>query len=160
MVAAPATRGPIPERKPDDEGDGEVTRLPGMVARKPPEDARWHPIARMMYASFEDSGVKALFQTTDWVTLYLLCENLNRLLAEQYIGMQTVGPAGKQEPYFDSKPLGSGDIAALFKVLGELGATEGARRRLRIELQNPNGIPDELPEGVRAIDSARSALGG
>jgi hypothetical protein len=121
----------------------------------PPADEHWHPIAKMIYESLPQSGQSMFFEPSDWAAAYLVCESISRDLEEQVVGTTESGQVIK-----DFIPMKGASLAAYTKILGELGMTEGARRRLSIELTRatPEKAAGELPEGVIDIKSAREGL--
>lgn len=157
----PATRGPVPKREDmrrrrNAPSDGmSVTRAQASGDVEPLEaDENWHPIARELYESMLASGQSVFYEPSDHTTLYLLCDQLSQHYGEVYIGMRDDG-RGVQEAVFGRRPMSGSDLSNILKGLAALGATEGDRRRLRIELvREPDG-PRELPAGVAAFDRAR-----
>lgn len=142
------TRGPIPERsearrrrnKPD--GPEPVQAPPGPPAEIPelPEpDGLWHPIASGWYLSLQTSGQAQFYEPSDWATARYAAELMSRvLLADR--------PNGQL-------------VSALNSVMSTLLATEGDRRRARIELERKK-TSQEVPAGVTALDDYRAAFGG
>jgi hypothetical protein len=120
----------------------------------PPVNESWNPIAKMIYESLPESGQSIFFEPSDWAAAYLLCESISRDLEEQVVGTTESGQVIK-----DYIPMKGASLAAYLKGLGELGMTEGARRRLSIELTRADNRPAaELPDGVVDINSAREGL--
>lgn len=133
----------------------EVDTLPTVV--HVPADADWHPIAVQLYESLEQSGQSMFFEPSDWAAAYLICESISRDLADQWINVGTV-----MEPEMEKQkvPMKGANLAAYLKGLGELGVTEGSRRRLSIELTRAQPEKLALPEGVTDINDARKDLLG
>lgn len=123
----------------------------------PPADENWHSIAKMLYTSLQDSGQSMFYEPSDWAAAYLVCESISRDLDEQVVGVTETGQTVK-----DFIPMKGASLGAYTKILGELGVTEGSRRRLSIELTRaqPERPAGELPEGVVDITSARRDLLG
>jgi len=157
-----ATRGEIPKRSETRRRRNlpapgeEITEAPMLPVEPLDPDESWSPVAFEMFQSMAESGQRVFWQQSDWATLYMVCDQISQLYREQYVGMRDTG-RGVQEPTFARKPMTGAEMAAITKVLGELGATEGARRRLRIELQR-GSLEKELPAGVTAIADARARL--
>lgn len=123
---------------------------------QPPADPEWHEVARMIYESLPDSGESIFFEPSDWAAAYLICESISRDLSDQWIN---IGTALEPEMVKQKVPMKGANLAAYMKGLGELGVTEGARRRLSIELTRADNKPAaELPDGVVDINSAREGL--
>lgn len=157
----PATRGPIPKREDvrrrrNAPSDGmPVTTARASANVEPIEgDDNWHPIAQELYESMIASGQSVFYEPSDYATLYLLCDQLSQHYGEVYVGMRDDG-RGVQEAVFARRPMTGSDLSNLLKGLASLGATEGDRRRLRIELVRDADGPRELPAGVVAFDRAR-----
>lgn len=155
-----ATRGSIPKRtemrrRTNAPADGmEVTRAASLPAEPLAPDENWHDVPLEIFTSMAESGQSVFFQASDWAMLYMICDQMNQLYCEQYLGMRDAG-RGEQEPVYGRKPMNGAELSAMIKALGELGATEGARRRLRIELTQDMGAR-ELPAGVTSMNDARA----
>lgn len=140
------TRGPVPkrasERRRRNAADGpelvNAPSAPGVVSWPEPEDS-WHPIARDWYCSLSTSGQSQFYEPSDVATARYVAEAMSRNLA-----------AGAR---FSAQLF-----AAVSSAMTELLTTEGARRRVRIELERE---PAEkgTPAGVTAIADYRAALG-
>lgn len=152
-----ASRGPVSKRSeerirtnaPDD--GIEITKSAGAaVVEVPAPDEDWHAVAYDWYLSLDESGQSRFYEPSDWMTAYILAEQLSRLLNPRPTGM--FGQDMKEIP------MSGSDLSGLLKGMASLMVTEGDRRRMRLELTR---APDEgeLPAGVVAIGSARSALG-
>lgn len=158
-----AVGGDIDDLFGDDMPDERVeTRIQADLAAKPvlmPDpDPDWHAVATMIYESLPESGQSIFFEPSDWAAAYLICESISRDLSEQYVN---IGTALEPEMEKQKVPMKGANLAAYLKGLGELGVTEGARRRLSIELTRATKTgPGELPEGVTDIATAREGLLG
>ncbi|PSL04123.1 hypothetical protein CLV30_106128 [Haloactinopolyspora alba] len=100
-------------------------------------DVNWHPIALRLYESAATSGQSRYYQDTDWALLYSLCDDLSH--------------------YKNSRVRSGQMLQSIMTALQNLMLTEGDRRRLRLELAEPEA-PTELAS-VTAINDARAALG-
>ncbi|MEU3350249.1 hypothetical protein [Streptomyces sp. NPDC037389] len=137
-------RGPVPkrstERRRRNKDGGEPVRAalaPG-TAEWPEPDAGWHAIARDWYCSLAASGQAQFYEPSDVATARYVAEAMSRNLAAGRFSAQL--------------------FAAVSSAMTELLTTEGARRRVRIELERePAG--QEAPAGVTAIAHYRAALG-
>lgn len=116
------SRGPVPKRsdqrrRRNAEPNGKVTKAPAgaVVAEIPEAEADWLPIVRETYLSFAMSGQSRFYEPSDWQLLRLSCH-----LANLQVGAE--------------KPS-----AVMWQVINgmwsDLLATEGERRRARMELE-------------------------
>ncbi|WP_190019875.1 phage terminase small subunit [Streptomyces hiroshimensis] len=138
-------RGPVPkrstERRRRNKDGAELVRAtagPGLV-EWPEPDPEWHTIARDWYLSLPDSGQAQFYEPSDVATARYVAEAMSRNLA-----------AGQR---FSAQLF-----AAVSSAMTELLTTEGARRRVRIELERAPAA-QETPAGVTAIADYRAALG-
>lgn len=148
------SRGPVPNHSADLARDrsrkgGDQQEITKGVRREveiPDADPNWHPIARMLWDSLRVSGQSDFYQQSDWAFAYSVCEDLH-----QY-KMPRISSDG--EPYFKR----SGQmLQAIYSAMSNLLVTEGDRRRVRIELEEPT--PDETPAAVLAIADYKNQLG-
>lgn len=168
-------RGPIPKRsdererrnKPENSGGVAITKGQGYFDFDIPEPAEhWLDQTVDMYEAFYDSGESYWFQLTDWHTLWMLCEQIDRELRPQFVGMGNVWneTAGEMEtkPIKMKVPMKGASLAALLKGLGSLGATEGDRRRMQMELQREEtGLTPDQEAEQHVVDArARFGRGG
>lgn len=124
---------PIPPMKYVDD-DGEELDEP---------ECRWHPIAYEAYWSLAKSGQVIYMEPSDWMTAYTLCETLSRELKAKPI----VVPGGEGQPseiQWVIQPVNGAVLNAFLKGWANLLATEGDRRRLRIELERKKRIDAAL----------------
>jgi hypothetical protein len=93
-----------------------ITRAPSEDEIDIPEpDGNWHPIAEQWYASLQTSGQRIFYENSDWAQAYYIADAMSRsLFATRFSGNL---------------------FAAVITATHELLTTEGARRRLRIELE-------------------------
>lgn len=90
----------------------------------PEPNADWHEIARDWYLSLQESGQVIYYQQSDVAQARLLAESMHRLLSA---------------PKFNGQLL-----ASILSGASSLGAAEGDRRRVRMELARAtNGLSDE-----------------
>lgn len=132
------TRGPIPkrseERRRANKPEVPITKIsPSAEAPTivwPEADEDWHPLIRDWYESLKASPMAQNFVQTDVSEARIRAEVGHRMLhgAGTHAG---VGVSGQL-------------FAAWLASVAELGTTEGARRRLRIELQR--GEADDAPQ--------------
>jgi hypothetical protein len=103
-----------------------------------PVKDHWHPMAVEWYESLSESGIAAFYERSDWATAMIVAEELTH-----YFNSST----GRRSAQM---------LTALFSMMTSLGATEGDRRRMRIELEKPK--PTVASASVTAIDSYKSKL--
>lgn len=106
----------------------------------------WHPVAHEAYWSLAKSGQVIFMEPSDWMTAYTLCEALSRELRPK--PMTTMDSDGATTLHWVTSPVNGAVMNAFLKGWASLLATEGDRRRLRIEL-----------ERKKRIDAAASDLG-
>jgi hypothetical protein len=110
----------------------------------------WHPIAHQAYWSLAASGQVIFMEPSDWMTAYALCETLSRELKAKPI----VVPGGEGEAstiQWVIQPVNGSVLSSFLKGWTSLLATEGDRRRLRIELERRKRI-DGAAEGDNVVD--------
>lgn len=111
-----------------------------LVDEGPAVDSGWHELARDWYRSLAESGQSMFYEPSDWQTARVLAELLSRALK-----------AGK----VTASLIERWQIGAT-----ELLTTEGARRRVRMELEHPGEEGEEGDDNVTYLDQFRSGLGG
>lgn len=137
------TRGPVPKRSDQrrraNKPETPIVKAtsPARSAARPKPDAHWHPIARDLYVSLADSGQAQFYEPSDWAKARLAAELTSRALAH-------------------AKPPGQ-LLAVVDSMWSSLLATEGDRRRLRVELERPKGGDEEAGD-VSWFDDARRRL--
>ena len=138
--------GPVPNRSDDlsrtrdaNRGDrppitkGELRPVYDVLA--PGED--WHEIAKELYLSAAESGQSDFYQKSDWMLWYSLCEDLS---------------------HYKKMGRRSGQLlATIYSTMTDLLVSEGARRRVRIELTEPE--PEQDDAAVLALADYRTDLG-
>lgn len=141
-----AGRGPVPKRLEERRrGDrsrtgvslAQVVTVPGEV-QVSSGDPAWHPVPAALYESLFSSGMVEFYEPSDYAIAYLLCQQLSD-------GMLSL------------KGLSSSTLATCLQGFSDLGMTEGARRRARIELMKPDaddGVEDPV---LKAMAQYRNA---
>lgn len=137
-------RGPVPNRESDlarprsRKGSEEQETKRGMMrpVRVPRADPDWHPAAKQLYESLKKSGQSDFYQQSDWAYAWALMDDFS------YYKL-----AGKRSAQM---------AQTLYSALGNLLVTEGDRRRVRIELQEPE--PETTPASVLAIADYKREL--
>lgn len=135
MPGPPPKRSSQRRRRNKDPEGLRTTTAPGQHAVKPPtEDRTWHTYAKNWFRSLKTSGQAQFFQDSDWqeakITAYLISAEFNR---EQ-------GPRATM-------------MDVIFSRADNLLTTEGARRRLRVELITAKK-GEELDKHTESILSA------
>lgn len=141
-----ATRGPIPKRSDQrrrrNKAESEVDQAPaGTSGRGPDLGIDAHPLAADWYESLRRSGQSVYFEESDWAQARILTEALSRVL------------------YSDKAPNGQ-FLASWFSAAGELLTTEGARRRMRLELQRDTSGDEDEDAAVSMLDEYRKRVSG
>lgn len=113
-----------------------ATAKPAPLRMEP--DPEWHELARDWFVSLGESGQSAFYQASDWATARYVAEAMSRSLAA---------------PERFSANL----FAAISAAMTELLTTEGARRRLRVELERGEEAP--APPSVALMAKYRKAAG-
>ena len=132
-------RGPVPKRsdqrrrrnKPEADVPATVVAMGQQVVRPPTEDRNWHPYAKQWFRSLKRSGQAQFYQESDWQEARLVCWLITQELSS---------PAGAR----------AGMMDVIFSRADALMTTEGARRRLRVELITPK-VADEAKEATVSI---------
>lgn len=129
------TRGPVPERSDNLSRDRDANRggrpdVTKGVMRPvdiPDADPEWHPIAKMLWESLEQSGQSDFYQQTDWAFAYSLCEDLSMYKKPftSATGVEYHKRSGQM-------------LATIYSAMSNLLVTEADRRRVRIELEEPD----------------------
>ena len=99
-----------------------------------PADPEWHPIARHLYEAVASSGQADFYQDSDWAILYSLCEDISYYKKESKMAIVDK-KTGEVREY--PKPRSGQMLQAIMSNLTSLLLTEGERRRVRLELQEP-----------------------
>lgn len=139
--------GPVPDRssnlaRPRERKGGKfktdvITKGVAYPVVIPDPDPDWHPIAHRMWEALQTSGQSAYYQNSDWAMAYSLCDDLS---------------------YYKNGYKRSGQmLQVIYTTFASLLVTEGDRRRLRIELEEPEEGQEEA--SVTAINKYQKALG-
>jgi len=136
--------GPIPERSDRrrrvNKPEIEIESAPGAEEVQVPDpDPRWAPFVTRWYRSLAESGQVIWYQPSDWAQAWILAEVLHRAMV-------------------NSKPSAM-LVQSFLAGSSELMTTEGARRRLRIELARGPQVDDDADAAVTAMDAYRKRLG-
>jgi len=132
----------------------------------PVADENWEPLTKSYWDSFQSSGQAIFYEPTDWMTAYMLMEVLDRWLKPQDVRVGEDRPAqqegGEVTYLFEPKILAmpGATLNAILKGLTALMATEGDRRRLKIELERKAAREAAVEGTVTDIVSRRSEAFG
>jgi hypothetical protein len=134
--------GPVPKRSAQrrrrNKPDVPTVSAPGApVVERPEPDEAWEPGAARWYESLARSGQARFYEPSDWAQAWVWAELLSRALAQG------------QRP---SAQL----IMAWSSGATELLTTEGARRRMRIELERAGQVDEDEDAAVAALDDYRA----
>jgi hypothetical protein len=99
----------------------------------PAVDKSWHQLARDWYVSLEASATSKLMEPSDWAAARLVAAEMTRMLAE--------APNAAM-------------LGRIWTAMGELMTTEGARRRLKVEVERR--ALTAAPAPVAQIDDYRA----
>lgn len=100
-------------------------------------DENWIPMVQELYLSAAESGQSDFYQKSDWMLWYSLCEDLN---------------------YYKKMGKRSGQmLQTIYAAMTELLVSEGARRKARVILSEPE--PEGEDAAVLAIAEYQGALG-
>ena len=92
----------------------EKVQVTGVV--KPPATPRGlHPVARRWFASLKESGQSQFYEPSDWAAALYVAEAMTKSLTASSFSAASFG--------------------AVWSAMSELLTTEGARRRVRLELE-------------------------
>lgn len=145
---ATAGRGPIPNRSDDlsrerdaqRSGRAPIKKGTSVPSKQPPANAEWDDVARKLYDSVGESGIREFYEASDWALLYMLCDDLSYL-------RKTRKATGKYPGMI---------YQTVVSALNNLGLTEGDRRRIRIEL---DAEPEQENDAtLTLIDDYRARL--
>ncbi len=156
MPGVPGAGGPAPKRQRRNRSKLAIEPIEveaGGSAAAPEADPAWHPIAAGIYRSLAESAQSALYEPSDWAVAALLAESMSRELSPQ--------PVVKKdgEVVMVSRPLRGSVVSAWLKALTALLATEGVRRRARVEVQRAASDEDSSGDFTTLEDYRRRLHG-
>ncbi|WP_313546443.1 hypothetical protein [Corynebacterium sp.] len=135
------TRGPVPKREDDRvrwaKSDGPATaKIAGASKVVPPaEDKSWHISAKRWYRSLKKSGQKVFYEPSDWAYAQLCADLLSSEMKRE-------------------KPRAV-MISQILSMMDSLLTSEGARRRVRIELMRAEQETSGAEAEVVSLDPAK-----
>lgn len=132
-------RGPVPKRSSErvrrNKDSVKTTKAPGaQKVRVPRADPSWHPLAKSWYNSLKKSGQSQFFEPSDWAYAKFVAYQMTLLCQE--------------------KRVRAASLQTIMAGMNDLLTTEGARRRVRIELERET--PDDDLMNVANINDYRS----
>lgn len=140
--------GPVPKRSDQrrrrntDGGEVDRVEISGDEVRGPELDLPdVHPLAADWYESLRTSGQAVYYEPSDWAQARIWAELISRALNQ------------------GAKPSAV-LIAAWSTGAGELMTTEGARRRLRLELERSGTVDADEEASVTALAEYQRRLSG
>lgn len=142
QMARTRSGGPVPNRSDQRrrrnkvEIDKAPVSVPGGVARGPEPPPELTGLARTWYESLRTSGQSIYYADSDWASALIVARAIER---------------------FDDRPTAH-MLTAILSGLGSLAATEGDRRRLRIELERAPEVDADEEAAVAEIDEWRARL--
>jgi len=95
-------------------------------------------LARRWYDSLRRSGQSVFYTDSDWTAAMVIAKAIQR---------------------FEERPTAH-MLTAILSGFGSLAATEGDRRRLRIELERTSGFDEDETAAVVALDEYQRRLSG
>lgn len=130
--------GPVPKhsserRRRNKESAVETVASFGDVA-VPEADEMWHPIAHRWYESLRTSGQSRFYEPSDWAQAFYVAEAMSRNLSTDRFSAQL--------------------FASVLSAMTELLTTEGARRRVRLEVEREKAGDESAP--VMVLDDFRA----
>ena len=122
---------------------------------------QWHPQATSLYEAVQHSGQAEFYTESDWVKLYIVCEQLSLNLQPTFVGFakqaQVVTVNGDeqlvfvQNPISGIVPMNGATLNAIQSMMTSLGISEGDRRRMGMDLvRKQKGSEDDAAAQARA----------
>lgn len=141
------TRGPVPKPKAKLNGHrsrAELEAVDHVLASSkvtiPGMNSRWCPAAKRIWKSFKESEQSKFFQSTDWAWLHWQCDLITK-------AMEASKPPAQL-------------IAGINAELSNLLVSEGARRRLQLELHRPADEINDAAGNLEVMAEWREKLAG
>lgn len=139
-------RGPAPKRSDERHGHRsaaekatEKVEQTGTVEIPAPSDT-WHPSAAAWFASLEQSGQSRFYEPSDWQNAHYCASLMSLSLTDEKVNAQLV-----------SQVRG---------LMTDLLVTEGARRRVSLEIVRPAPTTPATNGNVTVMDDRRKRLSG
>lgn len=140
----PSPPGPVPnrsdQRRRRNKDDIDIEKAaPANEATIPDANPEWVPAVTRWYEALGESGQAVFYESSDWAQAWILADLLNSQ-------MDSFKPNGMI-------------ISAWLHGAGELLTTEGARRRMRIELAKGKKADPEQVAAIASLDAFRDRFG-
>ncbi|WP_070519239.1 hypothetical protein [Corynebacterium sp. HMSC11E11] len=138
--------GPIPKRSDQrrrrNKDDGPTPlRAAGSGTVKPPaEDRSWHPAAKRWFRALKHSGQAVFYEPSDWAYAQLAADLLTAEMTMEKPRAATIG--------------------LVLSMMDNLMTSEGARRRIRVELQRPGVDDADGAATVSMLEKYKNDLAG
>jgi hypothetical protein len=116
-----------------------IIRPSARIIEHHPADSSWYPEVKRLYEALFDSPMACTYEQSDVEFAYVNAEVLNIALSARTT----------------ASGLNASLIAGCMSAFGRLGITEGDRRRLGIEVEQPDGRSDT----VAVLEGYRERLG-
>lgn len=117
----------------------DITHAPSDFEWEIPEpDEDWHPVATQWYLALQKSGQKIFFENSDWAQAFYVAEAMSRSLRSSRLSGQL--------------------FSAVISASAELLTTEGARRRMRVELERAQAEGDTTAADAMAAYRQMAAV--
>lgn len=128
--------GPIPKRSDQRAGHRTKAELARKVSRsqavaQPAPDPDWHPYATDFYVALRESGQADYYEPSDWELARFLAQMMTHVL-------------------YSSRPS-SEMFKAILSGMQDLGVTEAARRRMRVEVDRSDPDADKVDDAKVAV---------
>lgn len=158
------TRGPVAKPAATRRRTNKTTKTTSKATKKAVTptahlaDENWHPIAKRWFNSLAESGQVIFYQESDWAYAAFIAESMSRDLGPQFVGFTEKG-----DVINEIIPIKGASMAGYDKASVALLATEGARRRLGVELkQGEQADPDEdrAKASITSLSAARARKSG
>jgi hypothetical protein len=128
--------GPVPKRSSERRRRNKQGRPQQVAAPSPPavapEVGDLHEVAQQWYDSLKESAQSQFYEPSDWAQAKILAITLSRYM--------------KQE-----RPISGPNLHALLSGMAELLTTEGARRRVRLEIERKGEVVEPVTAGKAGL---------
>jgi hypothetical protein len=143
MPGVPGAGGPVPKRSTERrrrnaDSATQVVAPPLAAVEAPPLPEDTAPLAREWYESLQTSGQAQFYEPSDWLSAKILAAQLTAHISSGYRSAVM--------------------FSAIWSAMGELLTTEGARRRVRLEIDRP--VADAVKPANVTDYRARLTKGG
>lgn len=141
------SRGPVPKRSNQRHGHRAKEEVEAIDHAQgasnvdvPDADPEWHSIATRWFESLKESGQSRYYEPSDWAQAQYIAEAMSQNLTAGRFSAQL--------------------FAAVCAAATELLTTEGARRRLRLELERGEQVDPDEDAAIAKLDEYRARFSG